>query len=333
MKVLVTGGGGFVGKAIIQRLLGRGDQVTSLGRSAQPALEAEGVRVIHADLANTDSVIRACEGQDAVFHVAAKAGVWGSQESFVNANVIGTRNVLEGCRKHRIQWLVHTSTPSVVFNGNEFTGEDESLPYGSNWLCHYAETKAIAEREVLAASGKDGLSTVALRPHLVWGVGDPHLLPRVIDRAKAGKLRIVGEGKNKVDISHVENVADAHILALEALQKGAAQGNAYFLSQGDPVNLWGWINGILNELQIPPVTKQISAKKAFWIGSFLELAWKAFGLKGEPPMTRFVAVELAKNHFYSVEAARRDLGYVPKVTTEAGVRSFVEDWLAKNDQS
>ena len=332
MKVLVTGGGGFVGRAVIKRLLDRGDQVTSLGRSAQPALEAEGVRVIQADLAHTESVVRACDGQDAVFHVAAKAGVWGSQESFVNANVIGTRNVLEGCRKHKIHWLVHTSTPSVVFNGKEFTGEDESLPYGSNWLCHYAETKAIAEREVLAASGTDGLSAVALRPHLVWGIGDPHLLPRVIERAKAGKLRIVGEGRNKVDISHVENVADAHILALEALQTGAAKGNAYFLSQGEPVYLWDWINRFMDELRIPSITKQISAKKAFWIGSAMELAWKTLGLKGEPPMTRFIAVELAKSHYYSIEAARRDLGYAPKVTTEAGIRSFVKDWLAKNDQ-
>ncbi len=333
MKVLVTGGGGFVGKAVIERLLKRGDQVTSLGRSSQPALEAKGVRVIQADLAHTDSVVRACEGQDAVFHVAAKAGVWGSHESFVNANVIGTRNVLEACKKQNIQWLVHTSTPSVVFNGNEFTGEDESLPYGSNWLCHYAETKAIAEKEVLAADGKDGLSTVALRPHLVWGIGDPHLLPRVIDRAKAGKLRIVGEGRNRVDISHVDNVADAHILALEALQKGATRGKAYFLSQGEPVYLWDWINGILSKLSIPQVTKQISAKKAFVIGSVLELAWKAFGLKGEPPMTRFVAVELAKSHYYSIDAARKDLGYAPKISTEQGVEAYVTDWLAKNEQS
>ena len=332
MNILVTGGGGFVGKAVIARLLQRGDDVSSLGRSPQPELAASGVTVIQADLADKNSVVEACEGKDAVFHVAAKAGVWGSQESFLNANVIGTRNILEGCRIHNIPWLVHTSTPSVVFNGSEFTGEDESLPYGSNWLCHYAETKAIAEQEVLASNGKNGLSTVALRPHLVWGIGDPHLLPRVIDRAKAGKLRIVGEGKNMVDISHVDNVADAHILALEALQKGTANGKAYFLSQGKPVVLWDWINGILKELNIPPVAKPISAKKAFTIGSVLELIWKTFGLKGEPPMTRFVAVELAKSHYYSIEAAKRDLGYEPKVSTEEGVQSFVADWLAKNEQ-
>ena len=330
MKALVTGGGGFVGKAVIDRLLDRGMSVTSLGRSPQPELEAKGVRVLQVDLVDNNAVVAACAGMDVVFHVAAKAGVWGSRESFYSANVVGTRNVLAGCEAHKISWLVYTSTPSVVFNGGEFTGEDESLPYGSNWLCHYAETKAIAEQEVLAANGKEGLATVALRPHLVWGIGDPHLLPRVIARAKAGRLRMVGDGKNQVDISHVDNVADAHILAWEALQAGKANGKPYFLSQGEPVVLWDWLNGILMQLNMPPVTKRISVGKAKGLGALLELIWKVFRLNGEPPMTRFVAVELAKSHFYNIDAAKRDLGYDPKVTTEAGVAAFVEDWLAKN---
>ena len=329
MKALVTGGGGFVGRAVIDRLLDRGMHVTSLGRSPQPELEAKGVRVLQVDLVDKDEVVAACEGMNVVLHIAAKAGVWGSRESFYSANVVGTRNVLAGCRTQKIRWLVYTSTPSVVFNGGEFTGDDESLPYGSNWLCHYAETKAIAEQEVLAANGKDGLATVALRPHLVWGIGDPHLLPRVIARAKAGRLRIVGDGSNKVDISHVDNVADAHILAFEALQAGKANGKPYFLSQGEPVVLWDWLNGILSELNIPPVTKQISVGKAKSIGAVLEFVWKVFRLKGEPPMTRFVAVELAKSHFYNIDAAKQDLGYHPKVSTEAGVDAFVKDWLAK----
>lgn len=330
MKALVTGGGGFVGKAVIDRLLDRGMSVTSLGRSPQPELEAKGVRVLQVDLVDNNAVVAACAGMDVVFHVAAKAGVWGSRESFYSANVVGTRNVLAGCEAHKISWLVYTSTLSVVFNGGEFTGEDESLPYGSNWLCHYAETKAIAEQEVLAANGKEGLATVTLRPHLVWGIGDPHLLPRVIARAKAGRLRMVGDGKNQVDISHVDNVADAHILAWEALQAGKANGKPYFLSQGEPVVLWDWLNGILTQLNMPPVTKRISVGKAKGLGALLELIWKVFRLNGEPPMTRFVAVELAKSHFYNIDAAKRDLGYDPKVTTEAGVAAFVEDWLAKN---
>jgi len=330
MKALVTGGGGFVGKAVIDRLLGQGISVTSLGRSPQLELVAKGVRVLQVDLVDKEAVVAACEGMDVVFHVAAKAGVWGSRESFYSANVVGTRNVLAGCRAQKVRYLVYTSTPSVVFNGGEFTGEDESLPYGSNWLCHYAETKAIAEQEVLAANGEEDLATVALRPHLVWGIGDPHLLPRVIARAKAGRLRMVGDGQNKVDISHVDNVADAHILALEALQAGQANGKPYFISQGEPVVLWDWLNGILTRLNIPPVTKQISVGKAKSLGAVLEGVWRVFRLKGEPPMTRFVAVELAKSHFYSIEAAKRDLGYQPIVSTQLGVDAFVEDWLAQN---
>ena len=328
MKALVTGGGGFVGMAVVRRMLERGVEVTSIGRSPQPGLEKMGVRVVQGDLADKAVVASACKGMDAVFHVAAKAGVWGSRESFFEANVTGTRNVLAGCREGGVGRLVYTSTPSVVFNGGEFTGEDESLPYGSNWLCHYAETKAIAEQEVLLANGSDGLYTVALRPHLVWGIGDPHLLPRVIARAQAGKLRIIGDGTNVVDISHVDNVADAHLLALDALCKGKAAGKAYFLSQGEPVVLWDWINGILQQLGIPPVTQKVSPGLAKALGGFLEGVWNTFLLDGEPPMTRFVAVELAKSHFYSIEAARRDLGYVPKVTTTQGVDAFVQHWKA-----
>lgn len=328
MKALVTGGGGFVGKAVVQRLLARGVEVSSIGRSPQPGLEKMGVEVIQGDLADKGTTVAACKGMDAVFHVAAKAGVWGSRESFFNANVLGTRNILAGCRAGGVDRLVYTSTPSVVFNGGEFTGEDESLPYGSDWLCHYAETKAIAEKEVLEADGQDGLATVALRPHLVWGIGDPHLLPRVIARAQTGKLRIVGDGTNKVDISHVDNVADAHLLALDALGQGKANGKAYFLSQGEPVVLWDWINDILHRLDIPPVTKKVPPGLAKALGGILEGLWTTFRLGGEPPMTRFVAVELAKSHFYSVEAAKRDLGYVPKMTTQDGVAAFVQHWKA-----
>ena len=331
MKALVTGGGGFVGKAVVERLLARGVEVSSIGRSPQPGLEKMGVEVIQGDLADKAATVDACKGMDAVFHVAAKAGVWGSRESFFNANVVGTRNVLTGCREGGVGRLIYTSTPSVVFNGGQFTGEDESLPYGSNWLCHYAETKAIAEEEVLSSNGKDGLASVALRPHLVWGVGDPHLLPRVIARAQAGRLRIVGDGKNKVDISHVDNVADAHLLALDALESGNANGKAFFLSQGEPVVLWDWLNDILQRLDIPPVTKQVSPGFAKTMGRVLEGVWSTFRLQGEPPMTRFVAVELAKSHFYSIEAAKRDLGYVPKMTTQEGVAAFVQHW--KSSQS
>ena len=289
-------------------------------------LQGKGVKTIQADLAERTQIVSACKGMDAIFHVAAKAGVWGRRKDYHSVNVIGTRNILQACHEQHVPYLIHTSTPSVVFNGKSFRGEDESLPYGSNWLCHYAETKAIAEKEVLEANGKDGLATTALRPHLVWGKGDPHLLPRVIQRARLGKLRIVGDGANLVDISHVQNVADAHMLALDALVANRANGKAYFLSQGKPVVLWEWLNNILARLQITPVSRKISLGKAYFIGSILEKLWTILQLSVEPPMTRFIAVELSKSHYFSVEAAKSQLNYEPRISTEEGMNSFIESW-------
>ena len=206
------------------------------------------------------------------------------------------------------------STPSVVFNGEAFRGADETLPYGDNWLCAYAETKAIAE-EVALKAASDRLKVCALRPHLIWGPGDHHLFPRVLARARAGKLRIVGDGENQVDVTHVDTAADAHLGALDALLAGRANGKAYFLSQGEPVKLWEFINRLLVGAGEKPVTRRIGQRSAYWLGALLEGVWTLFRRKGEPPMTRFVAVELAKDHWFDVSAARRDLGLKPAVET------------------
>lgn len=327
MNVLVTGGGGFLGRYIVRRLLARGDSVTVLGRRVHEDLAREGVSTVQADISAREEVIAACRGRDVVYHVAALAGIWGSRDDFVRTNVEGTRHVLAGCREHGVGKLIYTSTPSVVFSGGPLRGVDESQPYGTRWLCHYAETKAMAEREVLAANGPD-LRTVALRPHLIWGPGDNHLIPRVVARARAGRLRIVGDGQNRVDIVHVDNAADAHLLADRALDEpGRADGKAYFLSQGEPVVLWEWINDLLRRLGVPPVRKRISLGAAYRVGAALETIYRLGRLGGEPPMTRFLAVELAKDHYFSIAAARRDLGYEPRKSTEEGVRELVEEML------
>ncbi len=324
MKTLVTGGGGFLGRYIVKKLLERGWEVAILGRSPQPDLEDQGVKLFQGDLEDVNLVEVACKGRDAVFHVAAKAGIWGDLKSFYQPNIVGTHNVISACQRHGVGRLVYTSTPSVVFNRQSFQNADETLPYGRNWLCHYAQTKSMAEKEVLFSHQSNGLRTTALRPHLIWGVGDPHLLPRVIERAKSGRLRIVGDGKNLVDITHVENAAEAHLLALDALEKGAAGGKAYFISQGEPVRLWEWINELLRGLSIPLGTKKISLKKAYAVGACLEGFYKTLNLKEEPPMTRFLALELAKDHYFNISAARRDLGYEPKVSTRQGMADFLQ---------
>lgn len=324
MRILVTGGGGFVGGYVVDLLLARGYAVRSFGRSPQPALEAKGVDVRCRDLADAQAVSDAVAGVDAVFHVAAKAGVWGSWESYYKANVAGTRNVVEACQAHGVSRLVYTSTPSVVFNRQPFTGQGNELPYGKNWLCHYAHTKAIAEQEALAANA-DSLKVVALRPHLVFGPGDPHLLPRVVESVKAGRLKIVGEGRNRVDVSFVKDVAAAHLAAFDALAEGRGAGQAYFISQGEPVAIWPWLNQVLEGLGHPPLKKKIPLPMAYAAGGLAELVWKLFKKAGEPPITRFVAVELAKDHYFDLSAAKRDLGFQPAYTIGDALSETIAD--------
>jgi nucleoside-diphosphate-sugar epimerase len=321
--VLVTGGTGFLGRAIVNRLLAQGRKVSVLARSAAPDLEARGVRLIRAGIEDAAAVAEACRGVETVFHVAAKVGVWGPYDEFFRTNVLGTRAVLEGCAALGVRRLVHTSTPSVVYNGRDLAGADESLPLTKDCPSPYPITKALAEAEVLAANAA-GFRTIALRPHLIWGPGDPHLVPRILARARAGRLRIVGDGRNRVDMVHVENAADAHLDAERALARrdpGAA-GRAYFITNGEPVVLWDWINGLLVALGEKPVTRTLSLGAASAVGLACETTWRILRLGGEPPMTRFVAAELAKDHWFDITAAQRDLGYAPRVGMADGTAAL-----------
>jgi nucleoside-diphosphate-sugar epimerase len=369
--VLVTGGTGFLGRRLVERLLAQGREVTVLARRPAPDLEKRGVRLVAADLSDSEAVRSACRGVETVFHVAAKVGPWGRYDDFFRANVLGTRAILEGCRTYGVRRLVYTSTPSVVYDGRDLAGADESLPLTTRCPAAYPLTKAIAEREVLAANSPE-LSTVALRPHLIWGVGDPHLVPRIIAQARAGRLRIVGSGRNRVDLVHVENAVDAHLLAEQALSRfqapsprsqkppstadrchltddiertppsdqchlsddieappSPAAGKAYFITNGEPVVLWDWINDLLRALDIPPVTKHLSLGAATVVGGLCEALWRMLPLGGEPPITRFVAKELATDHWFDISAARRDLGYGPRVSMAAGTAELVASLTLK----
>lgn len=318
MRVLVTGGGGFLGKAIVRRLLDRGLRVRSLARGDYPELTALGAEVLRGDLGDAETVSQAVAGCDAVFHVGAKAGIWGSRAEFERANVDGTRNVIEACRRHGVARLVYTSSPSVVHSGGDLAGADESLPYPQHFEAHYPATKARAEQMVLAAHG-EGLATVALRPHLIWGPGDNHLVPRILARARAGQLRLVGDGRNRVDTVYIDNAADAHLMAFDRLAPDAAcGGRAYFITQGDPRPVADIINGILAAGGLPPVTRRVSPGVARFAGAVLEGVHQLFGLSSEPRMTRFLARQLATTHWFDISAARRDLGYLPAVSIEEG---------------
>ena len=322
MNVLVTGGGGFLGLALCRALLAQGHQVASFSRSRHPALDALGVRQLQGDLADREAVLRAiAEGFDAVLHNAAKAGTWGSHASYFSANVIGTRNVIAACRAHGIGKLVHTSTPSVVHRAThpvEGLGADE-VPYGEGVKAHYAATKIIAEREVLAANDA-ALATVALRPRLIWGPGDTQILPRLVARARSGRLRLVGGGDNLVDTTYIDNAAQAHVAALDHLHPGAAcAGRAYFISNGEPWPLREVINGLLRAAGAPEVRKSIPFRAAYALGAACEGLWTLLPLRGDPPMTRFLAEQLGTSHWYSMAPAARDFGYVPKVSMAEGL--------------
>ncbi len=328
MKYVVTGGGGFIGSHIIKALKTREPEadIVAYQRSANKELKQMGVAVVQGDLGDPAALSRICEGADTVFHVAARAGIWGSWEDFYQPNVIGTRNVLYACNSGGVKHLIYTSTPSVVFGGKPIRGEDESLPYPESWPFFYGHTKALAEASVLEANQKpqQGVQTIALRPHLVWGPGDPHIIPRVLQRARAGRLRIVGDGSNRVDITHVDNVVAGHLAALGALREGRAGGRAFFLSDDKPVLLWDWINMLLEGLDIPVIEKRVSLETAQRIGGVLEWVYRTFRLKGEPPMTRFTAMQLGEDHWFNVSAAKDQLGYRPVMDNETGVRNLIE---------
>jgi nucleoside-diphosphate-sugar epimerase len=329
MKAFVTGGGGFLGEAIVKQLIRRGDRVRSFSRGEYPALKELGAEHRQGDLSDQALLAEAMEGADIVFHVAAKAGIWGPYDEFYRTNVQGTENIIRACRQLGIKKLVFTSTPSVIYNGKGIEGGDESLPYPESFESHYPKTKALAEQLVLKANDQT-LSTVALRPHLIWGPGDHHFLPRLVARAKEGRLRILGRNKNLVDSVYIDNAAKAHLQAADKLYPGSpVAGKAYFITQGQPIPIADLINKILNAADVPPVEKTIPAPLAYLAGMLSESVYNALDLKSEPPMTRFLAKQLSTPHWFDISAARRDFGYDPEISIEQGMENLRE-WLKNN---
>ncbi len=324
--VLVTGGGGFLGTAVTRLLRERGLTVRSLSRSFHPHLNEIGVEQVRGDVADAAAVARAVEGCGAVFHTAAKAGLWGPEHEYHRANVEGTRNVVDSCQAAGVPRLVYTSSPSVVFNGSDLAGVDESAPYSSRFEAAYPETKAIAEQLVLAANSA-GLSTVSLRPHLIWGPGDNNLLPRIIARARGGRLRRIGRTNALIDPVYIDNAAEAHVLAADRLAPGSpVSGKPYFITQGETIPVWDMINALLESAHMEPVRRSIARPVALAGAGVLEAAYRLSGRRDEPPMTRFLARQLSTTHWFRIDAARRDLGYEPRVSIAEGLRRL-EEWL------
>ncbi|MDR1384356.1 MAG: NAD-dependent epimerase/dehydratase family protein [Planctomycetaceae bacterium] len=330
MYALVTGGSGFLGKYIVEQLLARGDKVRVLCRKDQGCFRQRDVDIYLGDLRDNDSVDKATQEIDAVFHTAAMSGISCRKKLFWDTNATGTFLLVNACFKNHVKKFIYTSSPSVVFNGNNQLGINESTPYPAQWLAHYPETKAKAEQLVLASNGKQGLLTCAIRPHLIWGPRDHHIFPRLIERAKQGKLKRIGDGTNMVDITYVENAAIAHLQAADALTAGSrVAGNAYFISQDKPVNCWDFINRLLSLVQLPPVERAISFESAWRTGTFLEFFYNILRLKSEPHLTRFLVLQLARSHWFDISRAKNDFGYKPLISTDEGLERLAQEVKGK----
>lgn len=332
MRVLVTGASGFLGQAICTQLVAAGHSVRAFQRNEHVRLAQLGADQRLGNLGDLDAVMAASEDVDAIVHAAALVGAWAPVESFYDTNVCGTDHVLAACELNGVRKLVYTSSASVVFAGGDLEGVDETVPYARKFSSPYAHTKALAEQRVLEANG-DGLATVALRPHFIWGPGDANLLPRVVAQARAGRLRLVGDGSKRVDTVFVENAATAHVLALRALSIGSPlAGKAYFISQGEPVTHEHLINAWLLAAGLPPETRHVSPRLARALGSFLEGLYRSIGSRKSPPLTRFLVEQMSTSHWFNIDAARRDLGYVPQVSITEGLHRLSLHLRAEREQ-
>lgn len=316
-SALVTGGGGFVGAALCRRLRQMGVEVTSVARGDYPQLQSIGVRCIKLDLAGNISALgEVLQKSDVVFHTAAKVDMWGAAQEFYRANVIATQNILSLARLAGVKRFVFTSSPSVVADGNDLEGIDESYPYPGCYLAHYPATKAIAERMVLKANCQDFL-TLALRPHLIFGPGDRHLIPTIISRARSGRLPQVGTGNNRVDVCFIEDCVAAHICAAEALLLNAeAAGRAYFVSQGEPVFLWQWIGDILQQSGLAAIERKLPRAFASSLARLCEFISAHLPWQQEPLLTQFLVKEMSTSHYFNISAARKYLNWSPKYSVK-----------------
>ncbi|HEX6291977.1 MAG TPA: NAD-dependent epimerase/dehydratase family protein [Herpetosiphonaceae bacterium] len=315
MNILVTGGTGFLGRHLALALLSHGHRVYLLGRNFTQAhdLLALGAQPVPVDLRDRRATIAACAGMEAVFHVGALSAPWGRRADFFAINVDGTANVIAGCRQSGVARLIYVSSPSVVFDGRDQRDLAESVPYPRRFASVYSFTKKLGE-DLVNHAAATGLSTVILRPKAIFGPGDTSLLPRLIAAARAGRLPQIGDGRNLVDLTYVDNVVSALLLALDA----PTTGRTYTITNGEHVALWAVIRTVLRHLNLSTELRRVPLKLALAAAAIMEARAAITGR--EPLLTRYSAAILARTQTYDIGAARRDLRYTPQVSVAAGIR-------------
>lgn len=330
-RVLVTGATGFLGGHVVRALLERGVQVRAMGRSLKPgmALASEGADFCPVDLRDRPATMAACRGVTAVVHAGALSSAWGKYKDFYDINVTGTENVLAGCREHGVARIVYISSPSVMSRHESQVGLDESYPLPERFVSDYSETKALAEKAVRKAQA-EGIDTVILRPKAIYGPGDTAIFPRITEAVSRGRFPILGAGDTVTNITHVDDVVQAVLLALES---DKAPGKVYVITGDEDVNLLDAVRRISDEMGYPPLRRKIPVARAMRIGGLIEDAWRLLRLGGEPPLTRYKVSIMGYSQTYDIGAARRDLGYEPKVTWQEGVDRFLEEFKRGNGGS
>ncbi len=311
MRILITGGTGFLGHHIAERLLEDGHTLTLLGRTASSNTPQRGLFSLRCDLRHRAAVIAACRGQDAVIHAGALSAPWGRWEDFYAINVRGTAAILEGCERFGVTRLIQISSPAVVFTGGDHQQTTEDAPYPRRFSSAYAQSKALAEQLV---RNETRVASVILRPKAIFGPGDRALLPRLVAAARAGRLPQVGTGQNLVDLTYVRNVADAVALALH---RSAALGRTYHITNNEHVPLWPLIRRVLRELGLNDRLRAVPLPLMLAVAASMELRAKLTGC--EPLLTRYSVAILGRTQTYDISAAQRDLGYQPRVTIADGV--------------
>ena len=323
MKILVTGGTGFLGKNIALRLLAAGHTVTILGRNKTVGAElaSQGIRFLPVELSDKEKMIAACEQQEIVVHSGALASPWGAYELFYQTNVIGTRNLLAGCDKFGVRRLVNISTPSIYFDFNHRFNIRESDPLPKRQYTNYSATKLIADDDIANAKH---LETISIRPRAIFGAGDQTVLGRVLRLAESGRVPLINRGASSVDLTYIDNVVDAIVLCIHA--KNSCLGKVYNITNGESMSVKTMLDTLFSALDLKICYRNLPYSVVYTAASILETSYKILGRTEEPVLTKYGVGLMSRSQTLNIDTARAELGYQPKITIADGMRIYAKWW-------